>query len=235
MLSDLLEDAGFAVLQASDGLDALQQFRASRPDLIVLDLMLPGMSGWQFLDHTRAELDQAQVPVVVLTAVKRETDHPNTMGVAAWLSKPVDADRFLDSIERLAGRPPTHADISGEKSYKRVLIVEDDRMIRNVLDEHLSGDGYRTDLARTISEARARIAANPPSLIVLDLMLPGPSGSDFLRERQTNRALANIPVVVISAAPQKRLLEAKELGADAFLSKPFDLDALSALINTYVR
>ena len=116
---------------------------------------------------------------------------------------------------------------------KRVLIVEDDQLIRDVLDEHFSSEGYETDLARTILEAQARIAANPPSIIVLDLMLPGPSGWDFLRERQTDSALAQIPVVVISAAPQNRILEAKELGATAFLSKPFDLDALSALINTY--
>jgi CheY-like chemotaxis protein len=48
-VADLLADAGYAVVQASDGLEALQQLKATRPDLIVLDLMLPRMSGWQFL------------------------------------------------------------------------------------------------------------------------------------------------------------------------------------------
>ena len=234
MLSDLLQDAGFGVLQAGDGYEALEHLRVSRPDLIVLDLMLPGMSGWQFLDHARAQLDQAEIPVVVLSAIKTESDYPNMLGVAAWLTKPVQVDRFLGAIEHLADNSQREVS-AGNSTQKRVLIVEDDQLIRDVLDEHLSSDGYETDLARTIPEARARMAANPPSLIVLDLMLPGRSGWDFLRERQTDSALAQIPVVVISAAPHNRILEAKELGANAFLSKPFDLDALSALLSTYIR
>ena len=71
-------------------------------------------------------------------------------------------------------------------------------------------------------------------MIVLDLMLPGRSGWDFLRERSATAQLAAIPVLVISAAPHALLLEAKELGADAFLSKPFDLDALSTLVRSFV-
>ncbi len=121
-----------------------------------------------------------------------------------------------------------------DKNEKRVLLVEDEQLIRNLLNEHLSSEGYETELAGTIAEAQARISANPPSIIVLDLMLPGRSGWDFLRERQIDSALAQIPVVVISAAPQNRILEAKELGANAFLSKPFDLDTLSARLSTYM-
>ena len=238
MLSDLLQDAGFGVLQAGDGNEALEHLRVSRPDLIVLDLMLPGMSGWEFLDYAREQLDQAEIPVVVLSAINEEDDYPNmlALGVAAWLSKPVQVDRFLGAIEHLADNAQRGGSAGGstEKRKKRVLIVEDEHLIRDLLDEHLSSDGYETDLAGTITEARSRLATNPPSLIVLDLMLPGRSGWDFLRERQADNVLAQIPVVVISAAPQDRILEAKELGANAFLSKPFDLDALSALLSTYI-
>ncbi len=236
MLSDLLQDAGFGVLQAGDGYEALEHLRACRPDLIVLDLMLPRMSGWKFLDHARAAVHQAEVPIVVLSAIKGESEYPNMLGVAEWLTKPLQVDRFLGAIERLAHNSQRGGSVGGstDKTEKRVLIVEDEQLIRNLLSEHLSSEGYATELAGTIAEAQARISANPPSIIVLDLMLPGRSGWDFLRERQIDSALAKIPVVVISAAPQDRILEAKELGATAFLSKPFDLEPLSALINTYV-
>jgi CheY-like chemotaxis protein len=66
-------------------------------------------------------------------------------------------------------------------------------------------------------------------------MLPGRSGWDFLRDRQADPLLASIPVLVVSAAPRERLAEAQALGADAFLSKPFDLDVLSAVVQTVVH
>jgi DNA-binding response OmpR family regulator len=116
-----------------------------------------------------------------------------------------------------------------------MLVVEDEAPIRNVLVEHLVDEGYAADAAGTIAQARDRIAASPPDLILLDLMLPGRSGWDFLRERAADGALSRIPVLVISAAPHDLLLEAKELGASAFLSKPFDLDVLSALVQSFVR
>jgi CheY-like chemotaxis protein len=109
-----------------------------------------------------------------------------------------------------------------------VLVDEDEPLIRDLIVEHLAGEGFEPEPVRSIGEARARLAAARSGLIVLDLMLPGQSGLDFLRERATDPLLAEIPVLVASAAAQDSLLEAKRLGADAFLSKPFDLQALSA-------
>jgi Response regulator receiver domain len=62
MLADLLDDVGYVVVQAGDGFEALRQLRRTRPDLIVLDLMLPGMSGWQFLERARSQLERANIP-----------------------------------------------------------------------------------------------------------------------------------------------------------------------------
>src|SRR5437868_3479296 len=95
MVAYLLQDAGYAVLQASDGFEAMQHLRQTRPDLIVLDLMLPRMSGWQFLEQTRPELDRAHIPVVILSAIAGRGDYPSTLGVAGWLTKPIVPDRFL--------------------------------------------------------------------------------------------------------------------------------------------
>ena len=116
-----------------------------------------------------------------------------------------------------------------------VLLVEDDTAIRGLLIEQLVGEDYSVDAVESIAAARQRIARQRPDLILLDLMLPRQDGWTFLRERRTDPQLAGIPVLVISAAPQQRLLEAKNLGADGFLSKPFDLDVLSALMRSFVR
>jgi CheY-like chemotaxis protein len=176
--------------------------------------------------------------VVVLSAIRGQGDYPATLGVAAWFTKPLDADRFLGAIEQLAdrsreGRPSGPA--AGTGARTRILIVEDEVLIRTVLTEYLKEEGYAPETARSIEEAVPRIGEDPPDLLLLDLMLPGSSGWDFLRRRRDDPSLQAIPVLVLSAAPQDRLLEAKELGADGFLSKPFDLDVLGALLRSFVR
>ncbi|HTD79917.1 MAG TPA: response regulator, partial [Chloroflexota bacterium] len=96
-------------------------------------------------------------------------------------------------------------------------------------------EGYVVETVDSIAEGLGRIANRQPDVILLDLMLPRLDGWTFLRQRQDDPALTAIPVLVISAAPQQRLLEAKELGADAFLSKPFDLGVLNALVRSFAR
>ena len=238
VLADVLGDAGYAVLQAADGVEALRKLRSSRPDLIVLDLMMPDMSGWQFLEHSRKQLERWSIPVVILSAIEGKGDYPATLGVAAWLTKPIDVDKLIASVEAMVGPARAVRRASTMEPVPpppEVLIVEDESMIRGVIAEHLAEEGFHPREAETLAELQAAVADDPPDLILLDLMLPGESGFTFLHHRQDDPVLAAIPVVVLSAAPAERLLEAKDLGADAFLSKPFDIDALTALVRSFVR
>lgn len=238
VLADVLGDAGYTVRQAADGLEALKQLRRDRPDPIVLDLMLPRLSGWQFLEQSRPQLEQLNIPVVVLSAIEGKSDYPTALGAAAWLTKPLDIDRLIDAVETMVGpsRAVPRASTSQQTVANRaILIVEDEDTIRNVIAEHLAEEGFQTRAAATLPELETAIADDTPALILLDLMLPEDSGFSFLRRRQTDVIMASIPVVVLSAAPPGRLAEAKELGADAFLSKPFDIDALTALVRSFVH
>jgi DNA-binding response OmpR family regulator len=156
----------------------------------------------------------------------------------AWLTKPVDHDSFLSTVEDLlrtpAPLPPARANQSAHRR-PRVLVIEDERVIREVIIEHLVDEGFAPEPAANMAEARSRLRIEHPWLILLDLMLPGQNGWVFLRERRHDPVLSNIPVLVISAAAKEELLEAKKLGADAFLSKPFDLGALSTLVHNLAR
>jgi DNA-binding response OmpR family regulator len=238
MLADVLQHAGYDVAQAVDGLEALHHLGERSPDLIILDLMLPGMSGWQFLERSRDQLDRANIPVVILSAIKGSGDYPASLGVAAWFNKPLDLNQFLTAVEKLAGAPARseHApDATGSSDPPpHVLIVEDEETIRDLLLEYLEDQGYSADIATSIDEARQQIGRRRPDLILLDLMFPGEDGLEFLLQRRTNQTLAAVPVLAISAAAHAQLLEAKNLGADAFLSKPFDFDVLSALVRSFV-
>src|SRR4051794_30959400 len=76
MLTDALGDAGYTVFTAADGAEALRHLRSARPDLIVLDMMMPGVSGWQFLEQSRPLLERMNIPVVILSAIEGKGDYP---------------------------------------------------------------------------------------------------------------------------------------------------------------
>jgi two-component system phosphate regulon response regulator PhoB len=105
MLVDLLADEGYTVIACPDGDNGLVTLLKVRPDVVVLDMMLPSMSGWQFLERSRRQREHAGVPVIVVSAIDGRSDYPTLLGVAAWFSKPLNVPRFLRTIEQLTSRP----------------------------------------------------------------------------------------------------------------------------------
>jgi len=117
----------------------------------------------------------------------------------------------------------------------RVLIVEDERLIRACLAEGLEDEGYKVDTAPNGAEAIARIVEEPPDAVLLDLLMPVMDGLEFLNQRSAQPLLAALPVVVLSAAGVPALRDATALRATAVLSKPIDLDVLSAVLEHVLR
>ena len=103
----LLEEGGFLVSVAENGRAALEQLRAgARPSLILLDLMMPEMNGWQFIEHVRQDADLGSIPIVIMTAHKSTDALP--VPSENVLQKPFDIDKLLASIRRhLAGSSAT--------------------------------------------------------------------------------------------------------------------------------
>ena len=109
-----------------------------------------------------------------------------------------------------------------------VLVVDDDPDILDAVCDILEGEGYRIARARHGAEALARISEQRPSIILLDLMMPVMDGLTFARALRERPADARIPIVVISADgnPQR----AAAIGAQGYLAKPFDIEALLAQV-----
>jgi CheY-like chemotaxis protein len=118
--------------------------------------------------------------------------------------------------------------IRGESVVKRILLIEDDIGIREGVAEVLALEGYAVDHAANGEEGLARLARGPrPVLIFLDFVMPGMNGGQFLTRLRQERSLADIPVVVMSAAmPELAALPR----ADGYLAKPFDIADLLELV-----
>jgi CheY-like chemotaxis protein len=109
LVSEVLRDDGYQVQEASNGLEALKQVSAKRPDLIVLDLMMPIMDGWQFVEACRHEPECDKVPIVVTSAshdLPRTAERLRALGVRTCLAKPFDVDGLRALVERYAPSAP---------------------------------------------------------------------------------------------------------------------------------
>ncbi len=101
LVTEVLRDDGYDVREAANGAEALEYVSGHRPDLIVLDLMMPVMDGWKFrMEQRRAGYDD--VPVLVLTASRNAADSKDALGAVERLQKPFDLRHLLDTINRLA-------------------------------------------------------------------------------------------------------------------------------------
>ena len=99
-LEDALSVSGYEVADARNGNEALQRLRSVRCDLVLLDLMMPVMTGWEFRDEQLRDPAVAGVPVIVISAARS----PAPIDAAAYLPKPFDLDRLLELVDRFAGQ-----------------------------------------------------------------------------------------------------------------------------------
>ena len=101
MIADDLADRGYKVLTARDGKEALHRVRDRRPDIIVLDLMLPRLNGWEFVDRYQAITGGSAIPIIVVSAARRPKLPVASSGFVTWLQKPFDIEQLASTIGEL--------------------------------------------------------------------------------------------------------------------------------------
>jgi CheY-like chemotaxis protein len=102
LISDVLESEGHHTLSASNGREAMQKLREFRPDIILLDLMMPVMDGWEVMSRLRSNAELAEIPVVIITAIYDVKHTQRDTGAKAVLTKPFDIDQLADVVRMYA-------------------------------------------------------------------------------------------------------------------------------------
>jgi PAS domain S-box-containing protein len=188
LVSRLLAREGYRVAVARDGAEGLLLARDLAPDVITLDVLMPGMDGWAVLQALKADPALAAIPVVMITVLD-EKPLGFELGATGYLTKPVDRDRLTGLLQRVAP----------QRAEAPVLIVEDEPDVRELLRRIVEAEGYRVVEAENGGTGMARVAEETPCLILLDLMMPEVDGFAFLDALRGTDAGRAVPVIVITA------------------------------------
>jgi CheY-like chemotaxis protein/anti-sigma regulatory factor (Ser/Thr protein kinase) len=226
LVSRFLEKQGLTVEVAVDGRAGLQAARDRRPDVITLDVVMPGLDGWSVLTALKSDPATADIPVVMLSMVD-ERNLGIALGAAEYLTKPIERDQLLRVLRRY-GR-------SG--AARRVLVVEDDPLTRTALGRAMQSEGWEVALAEHGRAGLERLAESVPDLILLDLMMPEMNGFEFLEALRAHDGWRSVPVVVITA---KDLTDAERRrlngGVQRVVAKGRQgFEALAAAVREHVR
>jgi len=210
-LGQVLSDEGYVVDLAVDGESALDRVRAERPDAILLDLMMPGMNGRQFLQALRHDPACAAIPVLIMTAVHGLEVNLATLGASEVVEKPFNVDELLNKVALAVYRsrgenaitPPLPAPqpppppLLPDADRGVVLIIERDRGRMQQLDLQLSKRGYTVvSMTRALVQLSRLARALRPRAILLDLSSDG--AVDVVRELRAEKELAEIPLLVFA-------------------------------------
>ncbi len=117
-----------------------------------------------------------------------------------------------------------------------LLVVDDDRRIRDLLSRFLLSEGYRVTTAESAAEARAKLAGLRFDLMILDVMMPGETGFEFARALRASSASSNVPILMLTARDEAvSRIEGLEIGADDYVSKPFEPRELSLRVANILK
>ncbi len=241
----LLQKAGHTVLCAVDAEVGLTLARIDRPDLILMDIQLPGMDGLAATTLLKQEPATAAIPVIALTAMAMKEDQEKTKeaGCDAYIAKPLRYQELYAAIDALlankaAGGERRRPVSSGARTIPNptILIVDDQVQNRTLLETLLQPEGYLTLSAASGEEALASVAQHAPDLILLDVMMPGMDGYQVAGRLKANPVTSDIPIIMVTVKDDRSdRLSGLNAGAEDFLTKPVDRAELWLRVRNLLR
>ena len=202
LMSAQLHALGLSIRRAVSAEEALAMASQATflPDLVITDVMLPGMDGWQLMGQLKQLPRWSEVPLVVVSVVANHAIG-FSLGASLVLQKPIARDELVRGLERLGFERARARETT-------VLVVDDDAIAVEVMASHLNQSGYAVLRAFDGQQGIAMALRHRPNLIALDLEMPGVSGFEVVQALKANPATAAIPITVVTA----RQLSAEDRG-----------------------
>jgi signal transduction histidine kinase/CheY-like chemotaxis protein len=227
LIKRTISKLNLTLLGATNSEKGMELIREVKPKLILLDVLMPGRDGWSLLKECKTDKDLKDIPVIMISQLN-QSNLAASLGANDYLTKPIDRSHFINTLKRILGN---------DTKDKKVLVIDDDKDVRELLSRLLKDAGYRPIDARDGKEGLER-TKDEPALIILDLEMPRMDGFEFLDNYikdvpEESRA----PVLVFSGKDltdvQEDLLKERVVG----LVKKDDvsMDNLSKMIQGIVK
>ncbi len=267
MLTRRLLRRGYEIVCAMDGKTGVDMAFSESPDLILMDMSLPIMDGWEATRVIKADDKTRSIPIIALTAHAMVGDRQKSMeaGCDDYDTKPVELARLLAKIETLLAScqlesksdhqssvevevksepvavpkqviTPTNLIRSIDITTATILIVDDIEENRDMLGRRLQRAGYTVVLAEGGRQGLDLIEQQQIDLVLLDIMMPDFNGLETLTAIRTKYSMVQLPVIMATAKDRSEdMLQAFELGANDYVTKPIDLPIVLARIQSHLR
>jgi signal transduction histidine kinase/DNA-binding response OmpR family regulator len=203
LLRAYLEGEGYDVEVATNGEAGIEAARANVPDAIILDVLLPGIDGWEVLRRLKADPDLRDLPVVVVTVVDERNVAMN-LGAVDYFLKPVRRDALLARLSQYTFTTKVKV------GRVRVLAIDDDPAARELVADALRPEGFEVVAAASGREGLDLALNNPPDLVICDLLMPDMDGYEVVERLHANEATKDVTILIltgheISSADRERL------------------------------
>jgi DNA-binding response OmpR family regulator len=233
-LSGSLRQRGYEVAVAQDAVAAMSAAVKLRPQVIILDVGLPGGEGIVVMKRMHALPQLAGVPVIMMSGrdPQRYREEALAAGADVYFTKPVDAEDLVAAIRSATGEDDDERDAAaGLHAGKLVLLVDDDEDLLVALAAPLRRQGFDVAVATDAVTAVSTAIKQPPDVVIMDIGLPGGDGTMVMQRLHSLPKLAGVPIIILSGRdPEKHRDAALAAGAAVYLTKPVAPDQLTAAV-----
>jgi two-component system cell cycle response regulator len=247
----------YEVIAASNGPEALESAVSQKPDLILLDVMMPGMDGFEVCRRLKANPDTAHVPVIMVTALGDPEDRVQGLSAGAddFLTKPVDDTAMFARVrsllrvklmlDELRMRERTSASLgvisppvpslNEDYAAAQILLVEDNPRDQVRLQRMIEGQ-FRTEMTADGIDALTRARQVEYDSVVVSLSLQNPDGLRLCSQFRTTEETRNVPILLlVGPDDQKQLVKGLEIGVTDYVVRPIDRNEFIARLRAQVR
>jgi CheY-like chemotaxis protein/anti-sigma regulatory factor (Ser/Thr protein kinase) len=237
-----LAEQGTAAYIHPCGEGTVQAALRCRPDVIILDLLLPNVSGWEVLQELKANPATQQIPVLVVSVVD-ERSNALALGASEYLLKPFNRQGLQSALSKIFSNVPQRDSQNAlvvmpqeKQQPPLILLAEDNEANISTLVDYLQLHEFRVSLARNGLEAVQMAKQQKPDLILMDIQMPEMDGLEATRLIRAETDFATLPIIALTAlampGDRERCLGA---GATDYLTKPVGLKKLTNLITQYIN
>ncbi len=234
LAGDLLEIEGYEVLYCEDAEQVLNMLpELALPDLVLMDISLPGMDGLTLTRHLRQETQWARIPIIALTAFAMKGDEQKALdaGCVGYITKPIDTRRLPGQVAQYLA-----ATMQPQGQPLNVMVIEDHRIDLKLAGDRIRLNGHVALDITSAEEAIEGLSHSQPDVILLDLNLPGMDGLAFVRRIKSDPKVSALPIVAITSFPDDfRRDELLAAGCAAFLVKPVGMSELVRQLEAATR